>query len=148
MKYGLITDCGVSSTNKQTMYNRCSNCREMGHNTRSCKRSSDEATAMRNSFNEVSMTVVTTNKQRRREWILNRVPVDVEMRIVDSRDSEGNVVFLTSEFSINRFPVENVKSSKSVPKSLVKIQEILFDNSQDIPDGLYKELMDALIIKG
>ena len=148
MKYGLITDCGVSSTNKQTMYNRCSNCREMGHNTRSCKRSSDEATAMRESFNEVSIRVVTFNAMKRREWFLNRVPVDVEMRIVDSRDSEGNVVFLTSEFSINRFPVENVKSSKSVPKSLVKIQEILFDNSQDIPDGLYKELMDALIIKG
>ena len=128
-------------TNKQTMTNRCSNCREMGHNVRSCTRSSDEATAMRKSFNEVSITVVTTNMCRRREWLLNRVPVEVEMRVVDSRDREGNVVFLAREFSINRVP------GKNVPKSLIKIQEILFDNSQDIPDGLYKELMDALIIK-
>ena len=123
------------------MTNRCSNCREMGHNVRSCKRSSDEAIAMRESFNEVSITVVTTNMRRRREWLLNRVPVEVEMRVVDSRDREGNVVFLASEFSINRVPAKNV------PKSLIKIQEILFDNSQDISDGLYKELMDALIIK-
>ena len=73
--------------------------------------------------------------------MLNRVPVEVEMRVVDSRDREGNVVFRASEFSINRVPAKNV------PKSLIKIQEILFDNSQDISDGLYKELMDALIIK-
>ena len=73
--------------------------------------------------------------------MLNRVPVEVEMRVVDSRDREGNVVFLAREFSINRVPAKNV------PKSLIKIQEILFDNSQDISDGLYKELMDALIIK-
>ena len=79
--------------------------------------------------------------------MLNRVPVEVEMRVVDSRDREGNVVFLAREFSISRAHVMNIKSSKSIPKSLVKIQEILFDNSQDIPDGLYKELMDALIIK-
>ena len=128
------------------MVNRCSNCREMGHNTRSCKRSSDEATAMRESFNEVSIRVVTFNAMKRREWLLSRVPVDVEMRVVDSRDREGNVVFLASEFSINRVPI-NRGPAKKVPNSLIKIQELLFDNSQDIPDGLYKELMDALIIK-
>jgi hypothetical protein len=29
-----------------------------------------------------------------------------------------------------------------------KIQEILFDNAHKLPDGLYKELMDALVIRG
>ena len=29
-----------------------------------------------------------------------------------------------------------------------KVQEILFDRCQEIPDGLYKELMDALVIRG
>ena len=130
------------------MTNRCSKCREMGHNVRSCKRSCDEASAMRESFREVAMTVNSYNATRWQEWLLDRVPIDVEMRVVDSRDHEGNVVFLASEFSINRRPVVNTKTSKSIPKSLSKIQEILFENSQDIPDGLYKELMDALIIKG
>ena len=32
-------------------------------------------------------------------------------------------------------------------KSQIKIQEILFDNSEKIPEGLYKDLMDALVIK-
>lgn len=97
------------------------------------------------------MRVVTFNAVKRRDWLLSRVPVDVEMRVVDSRDREGNVIFLASEISINRVPVNRVPvnrvPAKSIPKSLSKIQEILFDNSQDIPDGLYKELMDALIIK-
>lgn len=30
----------------------------------------------------------------------------------------------------------------------VKLQEILFDRCQEIPEGLYKELMDALVIRG
>jgi hypothetical protein len=30
----------------------------------------------------------------------------------------------------------------------VKIQEILFEHCQEIPEGLYKELMDALVIRG
>lgn len=30
----------------------------------------------------------------------------------------------------------------------VKIQEILFDHCQEIPDGLYKQLMDALVLRG
>ena len=37
--------------------------------------------------------------------------------------------------------------SKGPSKSQLKIQEILFDNSDKIPEGLYKELMDALVIK-
>jgi len=30
----------------------------------------------------------------------------------------------------------------------VKIQEILFDHCQEIPEGLYKQLMDALVLRG
>lgn len=29
-----------------------------------------------------------------------------------------------------------------------KVQEILFDHCQEIPEGLYKELMDALVLRG
>jgi len=32
-------------------------------------------------------------------------------------------------------------------KSQIKLQEIIFDNSDKIPEGLYKELMDALVLK-
>lgn len=40
-----------------------------------------------------------------------------------------------------------VPSASGPTKSQVKIQEILFDNSEKIPEGLYKDLMDALVIK-
>lgn len=29
----------------------------------------------------------------------------------------------------------------------VKVQEILFEHCQEIPEGIYKQLMDALVIK-
>lgn len=35
---------------------------------------------------------------------------------------------------------------KKPTHSEVKIQEILFENCQEIPDGIYKQLMDALVI--
>lgn len=31
-------------------------------------------------------------------------------------------------------------------RRVFKIQEVVFDNSKDIPDGVYKKLMDALVI--
>jgi len=38
------------------------------------------------------------------------------------------------------------RSSPTVRES--KVQEILFDHCQEIPEGLYKELMDALVLRG
>jgi hypothetical protein len=42
-------------------------------------------------------------------------------------------------------PPINQRRKKPTP-SEVKIQEILFDHCQEIPEGLYKTLMDALVI--
>jgi hypothetical protein len=42
-------------------------------------------------------------------------------------------------------PPTNQRRKKPTP-SEVKIQEILFENCQEIPDGIYKQLMDALVI--
>ena len=82
-------------------------------------------------------------------------------QVIDVRDRDGGVMFMTRDAGpvpvVPVVPVAPVvanivqpvsNTTKQVPKSLVKIQEILFDNSQDLPDGLYKQLMDALIIKG
>ena len=35
---------------------------------------------------------------------------------------------------------------KKPTNSEIKIQEILFENCEEIPDGIYKQLMDALVI--
>jgi hypothetical protein len=42
-------------------------------------------------------------------------------------------------------PVHRRGSGPTVRES--KVQEILFDHCQEIPEGLYKELMDALVLR-
>lgn len=141
------------------MASRCSKCREMGHNSRSCKRDSFMAEEMKRSYADALRLATTANKQRTRLILLGDLPDEgITTQVIDSRDHNGNVSFLTHDVVPRNFvrvvqnntnneqPVFNNK--KKFPKSLVKIQELLFENSQDIPDGLYKELMDALIIKG
>lgn len=137
------------------MSSRCSYCRELGHNSRGCNRASWEAAEMKISYARVANLAIRANKQR----LLAIAQGDFSERsvktiVIDSRDHDGKVMFMTHDVETSPVrlvshqvqPVSN--TSKLVPKSLVKIQEILFDNSQDLPDGLYKQLMDALVIKG
>lgn len=42
-------------------------------------------------------------------------------------------------------PPTNQRRKKPTP-SEIKIQEIIFENCEEIPDGIYKQLMDALVI--
>jgi len=137
------------------MTTRCSYCRELGHNSRACNKASWEAAEMKISYARVANLALRANKQR----LLAIAQGDLSERsvktvVIDSRDREGRVMFMTHDVETSPVrlvsrqvqPVSN--TAKIVPKSLVKIQEILFDNSQDLPDGLYKQLMDALVIKG
>ena len=147
-----------TNTNKQSqkkMTTRCSYCREMGHNSRGCNKTSWEAAEMKISYARVANLAIRANKQR----LIAITAGDFSERsvktiVIDSRDREGRVMFMTHDVETSPVrlvsrqvqPVSN--TTNLVPKSLVKIQEILFDNSQDLPDGLYKQLMDALVIKG
>ena len=137
------------------MSSRCSYCRELGHNSRGCNKASWEAAEMKISYARVANLALRANKQR----LLAIAQGDFSERsvktiVIDSRDRDGRVMFMTHDVETSPVrlvsrqvqPVSN--TAKIVPKSLVKIQEILFDNSQDLPDGLYKQLMDALVIKG
>lgn len=137
------------------MTTRCSYCREMGHNSRGCNKASWEAAEMKVSYARVANLAIRANKQR----LLAITQGDLSERsvktvVIDSRDHEGRVTFMTHDvvttpIRVVSRQVQHVSNTtKQVPKSLVKIQEILFDNSQALPDGLYKQLMDALVIKG
>tara|TARA_B110000902_G_scaffold236741_1_gene283152 strand:- start:351 stop:872 length:522 start_codon:yes stop_codon:yes gene_type:complete len=141
-------------TKPQTMFSRCSKCREMGHNSRGCKRASWEAAEMKISYARVAKVALEANKQRVRAVAQGDASqVGIMTEVIDVRGRDGDVTFMTHDVVTAPVrpvqpvqPVTNV--AKKVPNSLVKIQEILFDNSQDLPDGLYKQLMDALVIKG
>jgi hypothetical protein len=119
---------------------------------------------MKNSYARVANLALRANKQRARLVAQGDASQEgIITQVIDVRNRDGGVMFMTRDMGpapivpiVSVVPVVPVvpvvqpvsNTTKQVPKSLVKIQEILFDNSQDLPDGLYKQLMDALIIKG
>jgi len=143
-----------TNTNKKTMYSRCSKCREMGHNSRGCKRDSWDAEEMKISYARVAKVALEANKQRVRAVAQgDESQVGIMTEVIDVRGRDGDVTFMTHDVVTAPVrpvqpvrPVANV--AKKVPNSLVKIQELVFDHATELPDGLYKQLMDALVIKG
>ena len=142
-----------TQTKPLTMTTRCSHCREMGHNSRTCKRTGSEAADMKNSYARVAKVALTANIQRAR--LLARGDASqagIMTYVMDARDRDGGVTFMTHDVVIapvqHTQPVQAVTNvAKKVPKSLVKIQELVFDHATELPDGLYKQLMDAMVIK-
>mgnify|MGYP001264248036 CR=1 FL=1 len=140
---------------------RCSRCCEMGHNRRTCDIDSSEAAEMRKSYERVQKLATRANTQRVlaiRRGDLSEVNMSTE--VIDSRDRDGKVIFMLHErehapsYPLAPLPALSEQlqpvseTTNLVPEPLVKIQDILFENSQDIPEGLYMQLMDAMVIKG
>ena len=140
-----------TNKNKKTMYSRCSKCREMGHNYRGCNRASWEAAEMKISYARVAKVALEANKQRVQAVAQGDVSrVDIMTQVIDVRGRDGDVTFMTlGVVTAPEQPVQAITNvAKKVPNSLVKIQELVFDHATELPDGLYKQLMDALVIKG
>lgn len=123
--------------------NRCGLCRQVGHNRCNCPHTTVEATRLREAFN-------TEQRQERRQ---------VRQSLQQSRERQTDTEFRQSMYAEVVDIQERLAALvSSEPTSVVprsgptvrerKIQEIIFDNAQIIPDGLYKELMDALVIRG
>tara|TARA_B110000483_G_scaffold239860_1_gene319244 strand:+ start:1115 stop:1534 length:420 start_codon:yes stop_codon:yes gene_type:complete len=128
---------------------RCGTCRQPGHDRRNCPCTAVEATRLREEY----------NRQRRQEAARRRQELNERQREINERirvsDAEwragmyAEVVDMQrrlEELTGNGPPQQPPRNVPTVREQ--KIQEILFDNAQKIPDGLYKELMDALVIRG
>tara|TARA_B110000977_G_C11071667_1_gene489747 strand:- start:1032 stop:1310 length:279 start_codon:yes stop_codon:yes gene_type:complete len=81
-------------------------------------------------FPAVIETYTTGTEQEFRRRMLERV-----------NDMRSRLNALTTDGA----PVRRGGSGPTVRES--KVQEILFDHCQEIPEGLYKELMDALVLR-
>ena len=57
----------------------------------------------------------------------------------------GNFRVLIKDFETSR--EAKIKQIKIFKKILISIQELIFEHSEDIPDGLYIQLMNALVNK-
>ena len=123
--------------------NRCSRCRQEGHNRTICPHDEATATRLRVAFNRerraanqrlYTQVVTAPPVVANTEW---RARIRAEVADMQRRLSE------LQQSPIARLPPPNVPTVRER-----KIQEILFENSEKIPEGLYKELMDALVIPG
>jgi len=134
---------------------RCGTCRQPGHDRRNCPCTPAEATRLRDQYNrerrqEAQRRRRELNERQRelneRQQQLNQSTHSTEWRAgvyAQVVDMQRRLQELTDGGPLIDAPPRNVPTVREV-----KIQEILFENAQKIPDGLYKELMDALVIRG
>ena len=145
--------------------NRCSRCKCIGHNTLRCFITSEEAnnrkicyfTAVREGINSINnfdnhylalrLADIRNNASMpgleiRSERNVHSVRA---IRLALQRERES---MLASQEPVSRAPVSRAPVSRVRPSpQMNKVQEILFDNADKIPEGLYLELMNALVIK-
>lgn len=136
-------------TTRPVSRNRCGRCRQEGHNRTRCPHDSSTATSLaaafhlearereRNRLRELrerqeALNSAQTNSGAWRSSIYAQV-VDMQRRLQELTDGG---------------PLLDAPPRWSPTVREVKLQEILFDRCQEIPEGLYKELMDALVIRG
>ena len=130
---------------------RCGMCRQLGHDRRRCPYTATEATRLRVAFNrervEERRRVQRELNERQRE--LNELQQQLNRRAPESEwraevysqvaDMQRRVEMFTGNGPTRPPTGPTVRERK--------IQEILFENAEQIPNGLYKELMDALVIR-
>lgn len=133
--------------------NRCSLCREEGHNCARCPHSPADAASLREAYN----TAQREGYARRRHQVLQerQAALNERTRAIQSSNEEfrasmyAQVVDMQSRLAALTGNGPSLPPPRTGPTVReVKIQEILFDHCQEIPDGLYKELMDALVLRG
>jgi hypothetical protein len=134
------------------MPNRCGLCRQEGHDRRNCQCTAVEATRLREEYNRQRReeSVRRSRELNERQAVLNE-----RARAIQSSNEEFRASMYSQVVDMQR-RLEALSSAPSpgwdAPPSgptirEQKVQEILFDRCQEIPEGLYKELMDALVIR-
>lgn len=116
------------------MPNRCGLCRQLGHNRTRCPHD--------------AATQVSLREARRREQIEeNRRAHEAFLRF-DAARSTGHPIPLVPVTPSSLDPELGIQVQRAKPTCReIKVQEILFDRCQEIPEGIYKQLMDALVIQ-
>ena len=127
-------------TTRTVSRNRCSCCRQEGHNRTRCPHDAAEATSLREAYN-----------RERREYhrrLVERALRPQHPPPVSNMSLYDQVVDMQRRLRALTDDAGSIAPTASPTVREVKIQEILFENGQQIPDGLYKQLMDALVLRG
>jgi len=136
------------STRRSINPTRCGMCRQPGHDRRSCPCTAVEATHLRDEYNRGCREEAARRRQElndrqrqineRQQQLQSEWRAGVYAQVVDMQRR-------LQELTGDGTPLQPPRNVPTVRER--KVQEILFDNAQKIPDGLYKELMDALVIQ-
>lgn len=130
------------------MPNRCTHCRQEGHNRTTCPHDAWHAASLREAYNREC----TEQARRRhlqlqeRQQVLNR-PTPPLNSSEWQASMRAQVLSLQARLTVLSRASEQRRPPSSPTVREKKVQEILFERSEELNDGLYKELMDALVIK-
>ena len=141
---------------------RCSRCRNLGHFAPACPHSDEEARAMKLEYSLTHPRSVPLRVHYERWRASQPTPGDAprystpppRMIAPSSVWAQEEEIRRTLQLSLDRVEwLQRPVSSMGVvnPGPTVReraVQDILFENSEKIPDGLYKQLMDALVLRG
>jgi len=112
------------------MNRRCSACRQQGHNRTHCPHDAVTATSLRCAYQHQEAEQRRAYSERQRALFI----------------AMGDLVVVP----VRRRPEAAVRepfTQDNVSRCKREIQNIVFENADKIPDGVYKQLMDALLIK-
>lgn len=118
------------------MPNRCTHCKQVGHNRTTCPHDAWYAVELRETYNAERREEQRRYNERVRASLNS---ANEARRIVG--ELEQRIQLLGNSY---RQPQAN---SRAPTAREIKVQEILFEHSEELSDGLYKQLMDALVIK-
>ena len=138
-------------TTRTVSRNRCSCCRQEGHNRTRCPHDAAEATSLRDAYNRVRRREESVRRAR----VLNERHQQVAAQALSQTTSNvewragvyAQVADMQRRLSALALEAPSIAPTATPTVREVKIQEILFDHCQEIPDGLYKQLMDALVLR-
>ena len=140
-------------TTRNVARNRCSCCRQEGHNRTTCPHDAATATSLREAYNRTVRSAIRATREELSERRIARPLIQTRVEISDTEaEFRANVAHQVRNMQERlaalqiQGPPPPIAPGPTVRE--VKIQEILFDHCQEIPEGLYKELMDALVIRG
>lgn len=139
--------------------NRCGICRQEGHNRTRCPHDSSTAAGLAAAFRagrrrEESVRRARMLNERQQQLNERQQQLNQQARPGTSNE-EWRASMYAQVVEMQRRLEALTAEQPSLPAPRTgptireqKVQEILFDRCQEIPEGLYKQLMDALVLRG
>ena len=122
-----VPESPVAPSVPRPVRTRCSVCRQTGHNRNHCPHDAVTATSLRCAYQRQE-----AEQRRAYQYRLHREFMQAMSEESQRRRRYGRCFPCTQD---------------SVSLCKREIQNIVFENADKIPDGVYKQLMDALLIK-